>query len=185
MKIVKLTFALLTLAGLVFLASYLGGQNSSAAALPDDTVNAHWKGASSLTPVGAGPNVARCGPFPQNVEVTFTGSGIDTGGGIFSSATSACTDTTTGRIFDLKATDSYHGGGSVFIETDPLTPVTDPATCVSTNEKAVRFRVAGGTGPYAGATGHGRFHIATNDMACNGLAAPTRVSFEGVLKLAQ
>lgn len=186
MKIAKLTFGLLTLAGLVFLASYLGGTSSSAAAaLPDDHVNAHWKGASQLVPVGAGPNVARCGAFPQNVEVIFSGSGIDTGGGIFNSATSACTNTTTGQIFDLKATDTYHGGGSVFIETDPVTPVTDPATCVSTNEKAVSFRVAGGTGPYANATGHGRFHIATNDMACNGLAAPLRVSFEGVLKLAQ
>ena len=63
MRITKLTFALLTLVGLVFLASYLGGPSSSAAS--DDRVNPHWKGASQLTPTGAGPNPARCGPFPQ------------------------------------------------------------------------------------------------------------------------
>lgn len=65
MRITKLTFALLTLAGLVFVASYFGEQTSSAAPVFDGPVNAHWKGASSLTPVGAGPNPARCGPFPR------------------------------------------------------------------------------------------------------------------------
>src|SRR5262245_18198592 len=108
MRITKLTLALLALAGLAFLASYIGGPSSSAAPIFDGPVNAHWKGASSLTPVGAGPNPARCGPFPQNIEVTFAGSGIDTGGGIFTSAASSCTDTTTGLIFDLKSTDTYH-----------------------------------------------------------------------------
>src|SRR5688500_15281664 len=136
MRITKLTFALLTLAGLVFTASYFGGQSSSAATTPDDRVNPHWKGASMLTPVGAGPNVARCGAFPQNVEVTFTGSGIDTGGGIFTSAASSCTNTTTGLIFDLKSTDTYQNGDSILIETDPFTPVLNPATCVSSNEQA-------------------------------------------------
>jgi len=184
MKLLKLTLALLTLIGLAFVASYVGGQSSSAASAPDDLINAHWKGASSLTPVGAGPNPARCGTFPENVEVIFTGGGIDTGGGIFTSAASACTNTTNGRIFDLRSTDTYHSGGSVVIETDSFTPVLNPATCVSTNAQAVGFRVAGGTGPYAGATGQGRFHLATNDIACNGVAAPSRVSFEGVLQLA-
>lgn len=186
MRITKLTFTLLTLTGLVFLASYFGGPSSSAAStMLDDRVNPHWKGASQLTPVGAGPNPARCGPFPENIEVTFTGFGIDTGGGIFTSAASSCTNTATGRIFDLKSTDTYQSGDAVLIETDPFTPVLDPATCVSTNSQAVGFRVAGGTGVYAGATGQGRFHLASNDPACNGLAAPARVSFEGVLQLAQ
>ena len=184
MRMTKPSLALLTLAGLMFMASYFGGESSHAATLPDGSVNAHWKGASALTPVGVGPNPARCGPFPQNVEVTFTGSGIDTGGGMFSSAASTCTNTTTGEIFDLRATDTYLTGDSIFIETDPFTPVLNPATCVSTNAQAVGFRVAGGTGVYAGATGNGRFHLATNDTACNGLAAPGRVSFEGVLQLA-
>ena len=184
MRMMKLTLAFLTLAGLIFLASYFGGQNSSAATL-DDLVNAHWKGASALTLVSAGPNPARCGPFPQNVEVIFSGGGIDTGGGMFSSAASTCTNTTTGEIFDLKATDTYQTGDSIFIETDAFTPVLNPATCVSTNSQAVGFRVAGGTGVYAGATGQGRFHLATNEPTCNGLLAPGRVSFEGVLQLAQ
>jgi hypothetical protein len=180
----KLTFALLTLAGLAFLASFIGAQTSRAAAMLDDRVNAHWKGASQLTPVGVGPNVARCGAFPENVEVTFTGGGIDTGGGIFTSAASSCTNTTTGLIFDLKSTDTYVTGDAVFIETDPFTPVLNPVTCVSTNAQAVGFRVGGGTGIYAGATGQGRFHLASNDPACNGVLAPARVSFEGVLQLA-
>ena len=184
MKTIKLTSALLTLVASIFLASYFA-QHSSAAPLFDNRVNPHWKGASSLTPVNVAPNPARCGAFPENIEVTFTGSGIDTGGGIFTSAASACTNTTNGLIFDLKSTDTYHSGGSVFIETDPFTPVLNPTTCVSTNSQAVGFRVAGGTGPYTGATGQGRFHLASNDIACNGLAAPSRVSFEGVLQLAQ
>lgn len=179
----KLTLALLTLAGLAFLASYFGGQTSRAAALLGDSVNPHWKGASQLTPVSVAPNPARCGAFPENIEITFTGSGIDTGGGIFISAASTCTNTTTGLIFDLKSTDTYVTGDAVFIETDPFTPVLDPATCVSTNTQAVKFRVAGGTGVYAGATGQGRFHLASNEPTCNGIAAPARVSFEGVLKL--
>lgn len=185
MRITKLTLALLTLVGVAALASYLGGPNSQAATTLDDRVNAHWKGASQLTPTGAGPNPARCGPFPANVEVTFTGGGIDTGGGIFDRAAWACTNTTTGLIFDLKSTDTYHSGGAVFIETDPFTPVLNPATCVSTNVQAVGFRVAGGTGAYAGATGLGRFHLSSVDPACSGLAVPARVSFEGVLQLAQ
>lgn len=185
MRITKLTLALLTLVGVAALASYIGGPGSQAATNLDDRVNAHWKGASQLTPTGAGPNPARCGPFPANVEVTFTGGGIDTGGGIFDSAASACTNTTTGLIFDLKSTDTYHSGGAVLIETDPFTPVLNPATCVSTNVQAVGFRVAGGTGAYAGATGQGRFHLASVDPACSGLAVPARVSFEGVLQLAQ
>ena len=185
MRITKLTLALLTLVGLIFLASFLGVQSSSAATTNmDDRVNPHWKGASALTPTGAVPNPARCGPLP-NIEVTFTGYGIDTGGGIFNSAASTCTNTATGLIFDLKATDTYQNGDTILIETDPFTPVVNPATCVSTNVHAVGFRVAGGTGTYAGATGQGRFHLTTNDAACNGLLAPGRVSFEGVLQLAQ
>ncbi|HKY28666.1 MAG TPA: hypothetical protein VJM12_12075 [Pyrinomonadaceae bacterium] len=156
MRMLKLTFALLTLAALIFLANYFGGQSSHAAIQPDNLVNPHWKGASALTPVSAGPNPARCGPFPKNVEVIFSGAGIDTGGGMFSSDASTCTNTTTGCIFDLRASDTYQTGDSIFIETDPFTPVLDPATCVSTNSQAVGFRVAGGTGVYAGATGQGR-----------------------------
>lgn len=185
MRIMKLTLALLTLVGLAFVASYIGGNSSSAATQPDNLVNAHWKGASSLTPVGAGPNVPRCGAFPQNVEVTFTGGGIDTGGGVFTSAASACTNTATGQITDLKATDTFQNGDSVFIESDPLTPILNPSTCVSTNSHAVGFKVGGGTGSFAGATGHGKYHIAINDAACNGQPPTARIWFEGILQLAQ
>ena len=185
MRTIKLTIALCLLVGLVFLANNLSGQSSKAATL-EERVNAHWKGSASFSPVGAGPNVARCGAFPENVEVTFAGSGLDSDGGAFNNSTSACTNTTTGLIFDLKATDTYiTSGDSILIESDPVTPVLNPDTCVATNSQAVGFRVAGGTGAHTGATGQGRYHIATNDTACNGLAQPTRVWFEGVIKLAQ
>lgn len=69
----KLTRTLITLAGLIV--------TSSAAAVVDDKVNPHYKGGSSFNLAGAGPNVARCGAFPENVELSFTGAGIDTEGG--------------------------------------------------------------------------------------------------------
>lgn len=186
MRTTKLKLTLLALVGLTLLGHQVSGGSSAAASALDDRVNAHWKGSAAFSPVGAGPNPARCGAFPENIEVTFAGSGVDTDGGIFNNSTSACTNTTTNRIFDLKATDTYvQSGDSVFIESDDFVQVANPSICIATNSQAVKFRVAGGTGAHAGATGEGRFHIATNDAACNGLAQPTRVWFEGVIKLAQ
>jgi hypothetical protein len=84
-------------------------------------VNPHYKGESSFNLAGAGPNLARCGAFPENVELSFTGGGIDTEGGYNTAVFSACTNTTTNLVFDLKATDTYAGSGdSVFIEGDPF-----------------------------------------------------------------
>ena len=48
---------------------------------------------------------------------------------------------------------------------------------------AVPFRVAGGTGGHAGATGQGHFDITSNLTPCNGLTLPAQVSFEGVIKV--
>ena len=115
MRITKLTFMALALVGLTSLAGYFGGQTSRAAVL-DGPVNANWKGTESFSLTGAGSNVARCGAFPENVELTFSGSGIDTEGGVFDVVASACTNTTTNLIFDLKATDTYaQSGDQVFI----------------------------------------------------------------------
>ena len=47
------------------------------------------------------------GHFRENIELTFTGSGIDTEGGFNTAVFSACTNTTTNLVFDLKATDTY------------------------------------------------------------------------------
>jgi len=69
----KLTLALITLAGLI--------GTSAAAPVLDDKVNPHYKGGSSFNLAGAGPNLARCGAFPENVELSFPGGGIDTEGG--------------------------------------------------------------------------------------------------------
>lgn len=178
----KLTLALITLAGIIVFANYINGGNSAAALMVDDKVNPHYKGGSSFNLAGAGPNVARCGAFPENVELSFTGAGIDTEGGYNTAIFSACTNTTTNLVFDLKATDTYAAtGDQVNIEGDPFVLQPNPAICAAANAHGVPFRVAGGTGAYAGATGTGRFHITSNLTPCNGLTPPSQVWFEGVI----
>jgi hypothetical protein len=178
----KLTLTSLAFAALILLGGYVLSGNSAAAALVDDRVNSDYRGGSSFNLAGVGPNVARCGAFPENIELSFTGSGIDTEGGYNTAVFSACTNTTTNRVFDLKATDTYaQSGDQVFIEADSFVQVVNPATCTATNEHAVPFRVAGGTGGHAGATGQGHFNITSNLTPCNGLTVPAQVTFQGVL----
>jgi hypothetical protein len=178
----KLTLMLLTLTGLMILAGQLRGGSSAATA--DDHLNPHYKGGSAFNLVNAGPNVARCGAFPQNIELSFTGSGIDTEGGYNTAVFSACTNTTTNLVFDLKATDTYvQTGDQVFIEGDPFVLAPDPAICAAANAHGVPFRVAGGTGGHAGARGNGHFHITSNLTPCNGLTPPSQVWFEGVISV--
>jgi hypothetical protein len=178
----KPTVLLLTLTGLMILAHQVFGGSSTVPA--DMQVNPDYKGGSTFNLVGAGPNVARCGAFPQNVELNFTGGGIDTEGGLNTAVFSACTDTTTNLVFDLKATDTYtQTGDQVFIEGDPFVLAPNPAICAASNAHGVPFRVAGGTGGHAGATGHGRFHIASNLTPCNGQTPPAQVWFDGVIKV--
>ena len=180
---VKLILTSLALAALITGAGFLLSGDSAAAA-PNQRVNPHYKGGSSFNLAGAGPNVARCGAFPENVELSFTGSGIDTEGGFNTAVFSACTNTTTNLVFDLKATDTYAGSGDqVFIEGDPFVLVPDPAVCAAANAHGVPFRVAGGTGGHAGATGQGRFNIFSNLTPCNGQVLPSHVSFEGVISV--
>jgi len=158
----KLTLTLITLAGLIIFAGFVGGGNSAAAALAA-RVNPHYKGASAFNLAGAGPNVARCGAFPENIELSFTGQGIDTEGGLNTAVFSACTNTTTNEVFDLKATDTYVGSGDqVLIEADSFVQAIDGVNCTATTAHAVPFRVAGGTGGHAGATGQGRFNLYSN-----------------------
>ena len=99
-------------------------------------MNAHYKGGSTFNLAGAGTNVARCGAFPENVELSFTGSGIDTEGVLNNAVFSACTNTTTGLVSDLKAIDTYvQSGDQVFIEGDPFVQTVNPVTCVATNAR--------------------------------------------------
>ena len=159
----KLTLTSLAFAVLIVVAGYNLSGNSAAAAHAEDNVNPHYKGGSAFNLAGVGPNVARCGAFPENVELSFTGSGIDTEGGFNTAVFSACTNTTTNQVFDLKATDTYAGSGdSVLIEGDSFVLTPNPAICAAANAHGVPFRVAGGTGAYANATGTGRFHITSN-----------------------
>jgi hypothetical protein len=178
----KLTVMLLTLTGLMILASQLPG--GSSAAMGDKYVNPDYKGGSTFNLVSAGPNVARCGAFPENIELSFEGSGIDTEGGFNTAVFSACTNTITNLVFDLQATDTYaQTGDQVFIEGDPFVLAPNPAICAAANAQGVPFRITGGTGGRAGAKGHGHFHITSNLTPCNGLMAPAQVWFEGVFKL--
>lgn len=184
MRITKLKLLFIALAGLTLLAGHLNGGSSQAAAVVDDLLNPHYKGASAFNFVGAAPNVARCGAFPENIELSFEGAGVDTEGGYNTAVFSACTNTTTNRVFDLKAEDTYLNGDKVFIEGDAFFQVINPANCTGSNAHGVNFRVAGGTGAYAGATGGGRFNLFSNLTPCNGQVVPSMVSFEGWLKKA-
>ena len=178
----KLTVMLLTVAGLMILAGQVRGGSSAASG--DKYVNPNYKGGSTFNLVSAGPNVARCGPAPENIELNFEGSGIDTEGGYNTAVFSACTNTTTNLVFDLKATDTYfQTGDQVFIEGDPFVLAPNLANCSASNAHGVPFRVAGGTGGHAGATGHGRFNIYSNLTPCNGQTPPSQVSFDGVIKV--
>ena len=182
----KLTLTLVTLVGLIVFAGYARGGNSTATVLVDDNTNPHYKGGSTFNFAGAAPNVARCGAFPENVELSFTGGGTDTEGGVNTAVFSACSNTTTNLVSDLKATDTYvQTGDQVFIEGDDFVLVPNLSNCVATNTHGVPFRVTGGTGGHAGATGQGRFHITTNLTPCNGLVQPSQVWFEGVISVPQ
>ena len=182
----RLAVTLITFAALVVVLAQVGETGSKAAPTPDNLTNAHYKGGSTFDLVGAGPNVARCGAFPENIELSFSGSGIDTEGGYNTAVFSACTNTTTNLVFDLKATDTYvQTGDQVFIEGDSFVQTVNPANCVATNSHGVTFRVAGGTGGHAGATGTGRFHITSNLTPCNGITRPAQVWFEGVISRPQ
>ncbi len=65
-----------------------------------------WKGAETLNHVAAGPNLARCGAFPRNIEARFSGLGVDTEGGPYTVLASGCLDTEADLVFDLEATDT-------------------------------------------------------------------------------
>jgi hypothetical protein len=178
----KLTVMLLTFTGLLIVAGQLRGGSSTA--MVDNYVNPDYKGGSTFDLVSAGPNVARCGAFPANIELSFTGGGIDTEGGLNTAVFSACTNTTTNIVFDLNATDTYvQTGDQVFIEGDSFVLAPNPAKCFAANAEGVPFRITGGTGGHAGAKGHGHFHITSNLTPCNGQIVPAHVWFSGKIKV--
>ena len=181
----KLTMTLI-IAGLIVFGGYVRSGNSAAAALVDNRVNTDYRGGSTFDLAGVAPNVPRCGAFPENIELSFTGSGIDTEGGYNTAVFSACTNTPTNEVFNLRATDTYvQSGDQVFIEADSFVQTINPANCTATTAHTVPFRVAGGTGGHAGATGHGRFNLYSNLTPCNGQTPPAFVSFEGMIQVPQ
>ena len=184
MRTTKLKLLFIALAVLTLLAGHFTGGTSQAAVVVDDLLNPHYKGASAFNLVGVAPNVARCGAFPENVELSFEGQGVDTEGGYNTAVFSACTNTTTNQVFDLRARDTYLTGDQVFIEGDPFVQSINLSNCTASTAHGVNFRVTGGTGAYAGATGGGRFNLFSNLTPCNGQVVPATVSFEGWIKRA-
>ena len=185
MRRTKFKLMLIALTALTLVAGYASSRSSHAAVV-DDLVNPHYKGGSIFNLSGAAPNVARCGAFPENVELSFTGGGIDTEGGLNTAVFSACANTVTNEVRDLKAIDTYVAtGDQVFIEGEPFVQVVNLANCTASNSHGVNFRVTGGTGAYAGATGGGRFNLFSNLTPCNGQVVPAHVSFEGWIKKVQ
>jgi hypothetical protein len=186
MRRTKFKLMLIALTALTLLAGYASSRSSHAAAVVDDLVNPHYKGGSIFNLAGAAPNVARCGAFPENVELSFTGGGIDTEGGLNTAVFSACANTVTNEVRDLKAIDTYTAtGDQVFIEGEPFVQAVNLANCTASTSHGVNFRVTGGTGAYAGATGGGRFNLFSNLTPCNGQVVPAHVSFEGWIKKVQ
>jgi hypothetical protein len=169
-----------TSTGLVAVGALVVGATAGASPVTD------WKGAESFTQTGLAPNLTRCGPLPDNLEGRFAGSGIDTAYGTFAVTTSGCVNVRTLRVSDLQATDTYlRSGDRVKIVTDDFTLALDAKTCVASNRHPVAFRVAGGTGGLAGATGRGHFDIAMNWTPCNGLVLPAHVWFNGELRVSR
>jgi len=162
-------------------ASLVLGTNAVPAHADDDDEALPYKGSETLALVSVAPNPARCGDFP-NFEAVFEGSGIDTAGGVFTVVSSGCQNIQTGYVFDLVAVDTYANGDSVNIVADDFFFVFDPQTCVSSNADPVRYWIDGGTGAFAGATGRGKFDIASNDPSCNGVVAPSFVWFRGKVR---
>ena len=121
----RLTVMLLTLTRLIILAFQLRGGSSAASV--ENHVNPRYKGSSTFNLAGAAPNVPRCGAFPENIELSFTGGGLDTEGGLNTAVFSACTNTNTNLVFDLRAVETYlQTGDQVFIEGDPFVLVPTP-----------------------------------------------------------
>ena len=67
----RLTFTLLTIVGLMVLVGPIRGTSSEGSRRDGQLTNPHYKGGSTFDLAGAGPNVARCGAFPQNIELSF------------------------------------------------------------------------------------------------------------------
>jgi hypothetical protein len=144
-----------------------------------------WKGADSMTPIAIGPDISRCGPAPASLRAQFAGTGIDNTGGPYTVTASGCLNTETQRVSQLRATDTYiRSGDSVDIATDDFTLAVNPDTCVATNERPVRFTVAGGSGSLEDAGGQGRFHFAMPYPLCAGVTPPLTayVWFEGTFQ---
>jgi hypothetical protein len=141
-----------------------------------------WKGAETFAPVAIGPNLARCGSFPRNLEARFVGSGIDTFGGPFTVAASGCLDTEANVLSDVEATDTYLGtGDSVHIAPADAALDFDPTTCTATNRRPLRFEVTGGTGDLTGASGGGHYNLAFTLPTCPGPQQTVHVWFSGHL----
>ena len=172
----RLTVMLLTFTGLMILAGQILGGSSAAPA--DDHVNPHYKGGSTFNLVNAGPNVARCGAFPENIELSFEGSGIDTEGG-YNTAVSLPAPTPDNMSSTCKRPIVCATGDHVFIEGDPfvlcLTPPSAPRECSGVLSVSLVDRKG------RGGDGQRTFPLASNLTRVTGQRR-RRVGFAGVIR---
>lgn len=149
-----------------------------------------WKGGDSLVLTALVPDPARCGtPSPGTpiLEARLTGTGIDTAGGAFAVTASACFNTETLRVTDLRATDRFTSGSAqgatITIASDDFTFVRNDAAGVIYSRRPVSFRVAEATRSLAGTRGQGHYEIALSWPPSGGLPQPAHVWFEGELHM--
>jgi hypothetical protein len=98
----------------------------------------------------AAPNIARCGPVPPNILLSFPVLAGASNLGSFSQIGSNCLDVTTGNLFNGLSTFTFGGGDSFFATYTgtivlPVTAAGSPSTLV--------YTLTGGTGSFTGATG--------------------------------
>jgi hypothetical protein len=130
--------------------------------------------------------VARCGAFPENIELSLTGQGIDTEGGLNTAVFSACTNTAANEVFDLKATHIYVGSGDqAFLEADFLYRRSTLLTARLLRRMQFHSVLPEVWEVMQVATGQGRFNLYSNLTPFNGQTPPAFVSFEGMIQVPQ
>jgi hypothetical protein len=104
----------------------------------------------NVPPAAPAPDIARCGPVPPNLLLSFPAGVGASNLGAFSQTGSNCLNVTTGNLFNGVSTFTFGGGDSFFATYTgtivlPVTAAGSPSTLF--------FTLTGGTGSYTGATG--------------------------------
>lgn len=147
------------------------------------------KGAEKLMIVGVGTDASRCGPPVQNnVVLNFAGEGLDTVLGFFTSVASACQNTETGLVSDLRAEDTNLNGDTIIVTAEDFFLIPDPETCIaSIPDGSAQYTVTGDTGgAFEDWSGEGKFEIYAyvTGLPCTDESVPPHayVTFSGIIE---